>query len=220
MQGRIARFRRRLFPGGNPLTRFGDRVEAALLLLLVVGALLTLPFAAAVGSDTYAAQTARAEQERTTRHPATATSLAAAATQTYSTDGAAPADQTTVPAAWFDARGTRHTGDVLADSGSPKGTHVPVWLDQRGELTTEPLSCGHLGGRRRVRGDPALGRRHRRTGRALRPRPVRPGPPPRRGVGPGLGASPPRQPVLSVRHFQRKCTKTRPKLSLSFSIRW
>lgn len=87
MQGRIARFRRRLFPGGNPLARFGDRVEAALLLLLVVGALLTLPFAAAVGSDTYAAQTARAEQERTTRHPATATSLAAAATQTYSTDG-------------------------------------------------------------------------------------------------------------------------------------
>ncbi|WP_326947607.1 hypothetical protein OG439_01920 [Amycolatopsis sp. NBC_01307] len=141
MQGRIARFRRRLFPGGNPLARFGDRVEAALLLLLVAGALLTLPFAAAVGSDTYAAQTARAEQERTTRHPATATSLAAAATQTYSTDGAgAPADQTTVPAAWFDARGTRHTGDVLADSGSPKGTHVPVWLDQRGELTTEPLS--------------------------------------------------------------------------------
>ncbi|WP_328442492.1 MULTISPECIES: Rv1733c family protein [unclassified Amycolatopsis] len=141
MRGRIARFRRRLFPGRNPLARFGDRVEAALLVLMVAGALLTLPFAAAVGSDTYAAQTARAEQERTTRHPATATSLAAAPTRTYSTDGAgAPADQTTVPAAWFDARGTRHTGDVLADSGSPKGTHLPVWLDQRGELTTEPLS--------------------------------------------------------------------------------
>jgi hypothetical protein len=141
MPGRIARFRRRMFPGRNPLARVGDRVEAALLVLMVAGALLALPFAAAFGSGTYAAQTARAEQERSTRHPATAISLAAAPTQTYSTDGAgAPADQTTVPAAWFDARGARHTGDVLADSGSPKGAHVSVWLDQRGELTTEPLS--------------------------------------------------------------------------------
>ncbi|HEY3468581.1 MAG TPA: hypothetical protein VGL47_25865 [Amycolatopsis sp.] len=139
--GRIARFRRRLHPGRNPLTRAGDRVEAALLLLMIAGAFLALPFAAAFGSDTYASQTARAEVERTTRHPATAVSLAAASNQPYSTDGAgAPADQTTVPAAWFDARGARHTGDVLADAGSPAGTHVTVWLDQHGELVSEPLS--------------------------------------------------------------------------------
>ena len=139
--GRITRFRRRLHPGRNPLTRFGDRVEAALLLLMIAGALLALPFAASFGSETYAAQTARAEQERTTRHPATAVSLAAASSQAYSADGAgAPADQTTVPAAWFDSRGARHTGDVLADAGSPAGTHLSVWLDQRGELTTEPLT--------------------------------------------------------------------------------
>jgi hypothetical protein len=139
--GRIARFRRRLHPGRNPLTRFGDRVEAVLLVLVFAGAILALPFAAAFGSETYASQTARAEQERTTRHPATAVSLVAAPSQTYSTDGAgAPADQTTVQAAWFDARGARHTGDVLTDAGSPAGTHVSVWLDQRGELTNEPLS--------------------------------------------------------------------------------
>jgi hypothetical protein len=139
--GRIARFRRRLHPGRNPLARAGDRLEAVLLALVIAGALLALPFAAAFGSDTYAAQTARAEQESATRHPATAVSLAAASSQTYSTDGAgAPADQTTVPAAWFDARGARHTGDVLADAGSPAGTRVSVWLDQHGELTTEPLS--------------------------------------------------------------------------------
>jgi hypothetical protein len=68
-------------------------------------------------------------------------SLAAAAGQSYGSDGVgAPVDQTTVLAAWFDARGARHTGDVLTDAGSPAGTRVPVWLDQRGELTTEPLS--------------------------------------------------------------------------------
>ncbi|MEU4523980.1 hypothetical protein AB0F52_35330 [Amycolatopsis sp. NPDC024027] len=140
--GRIARFRRRLLPGRNPLARAGDRVEALLLLLAVAGALLAIPFAAALGSETYAAQTARAAQERTTRHPATAVSLAAASGQSYGTDGAgAPAAQTTVPAAWFDARGTRHTGDVLADPGSPAGTRVSVWLDQHGELTGEPLSA-------------------------------------------------------------------------------
>lgn len=141
MRGRIARFRRRLLPGRNPLARAGDRVEALLLLVVIAGAFLAVPFAAAFGSETYAAQTARASQERATRHPATAVSLAAASGQTYSTDGAgAPADQTTVPAAWFDARGARHTGDVLADAGSPAGTRVSVWLDQRGELTSEPLS--------------------------------------------------------------------------------
>jgi hypothetical protein len=141
MRGRIARLRRRLYPGRNPLARLGDRVEAALLVLVVAGALLALPFAAAFGSETYAAQTARAAQERTTRHPATAVSLTAAAVQPYSTDGAgAPADQQTVPAAWFDARGTRHTGEVLADAGSPAGTRVPAGLDQRGELAAEPLS--------------------------------------------------------------------------------
>src|SRR5690242_18232147 len=94
--GRIARFGRRLDPGRNPVTRVGDRVEAALLMLVFAGALLALPFAAAFGSDTYAAQTARAEQERVTRHPATAVSLVAAPSQTYSADGAgAPANQTT-----------------------------------------------------------------------------------------------------------------------------
>ncbi|MEU4250078.1 hypothetical protein AB0F15_21975 [Amycolatopsis sp. NPDC026612] len=139
--GRIARFGRRVRPGRNPLARAGDRVEAVLLLLAVAGAFLAVPFAAALGSETYAAQTTRAEQERGTRHPATAVSLAAASGQSYGTDGAGvPVDQTTVPAAWFDARGARHTGDVLTDAGSPAGTRVPVWLDQRGELTGEPRS--------------------------------------------------------------------------------
>jgi hypothetical protein len=140
--GRIARFGRRVRPGRNPVARTGDRVEALLLLLAVAGALLAIPFAAAFGSETYAAQTARASQESATRHPATAVSLAAASSQPYSTDGAgAPAAQTTVPAAWFDARGTRHTGDVLTDPGSPAGTRVAVWLDQHGELAAEPLSA-------------------------------------------------------------------------------
>ncbi|MEV6827781.1 hypothetical protein [Amycolatopsis sp. NPDC051102] len=142
MRGRIARFRRRLLPGRNPLARTGDRVEALLLLMVIAGAILVVPFAAAFGSETYAAQTARASEESATRHPATAVSLAAASNQPYSTDGAgAPADQTTVPAAWLDTRGARHTGEVLADAGSPAGTHVQVWLDQHGELTSEPLSA-------------------------------------------------------------------------------
>ncbi|MET8996884.1 hypothetical protein [Amycolatopsis sp. NPDC004169] len=139
--GRIARFGRRVHPGRNPLARAGDRVEALLLLLAIAGAILAIPFAAAFGSETYAAQTTRAAEERATRHPATAVSLEAASGQPYSTDGAgAPAAQTSVPAAWFDTRGARHTGEVLVDPGSPAGTRVSVWLDQRGELAAEPLS--------------------------------------------------------------------------------
>ncbi|MGW4062296.1 Rv1733c family protein [Amycolatopsis sp. NPDC004747] len=145
LSGRIARFGRRVRPGRNPVARAGDRVEAFLLLLAIVGAFLAIPFAAAFGSETYAAQTTRAAEERTTRHPATAVSLAEASGQPYSTDGAgAPAAGATVPAAWFDARGARHTGDVLADPGSPAGTRVPIWLDERGELAAEPLSTSTL----------------------------------------------------------------------------
>ncbi|KDN20040.1 Rv1733c family protein [Amycolatopsis rifamycinica] len=140
--GRIARFGRRVHPGRNPLARAGDRVEAFLLLLAIAGAVLALPFAAAFGSETYAAQNARAAQERATHHPATAVTLAAASGQPFSTDGAgAPAAQTTVRAAWFDARGARHTGDVLADPATPAGARVPIWLDPRGELTGEPLTA-------------------------------------------------------------------------------
>ena len=139
--GRIARFWRRLHPGRNPLVRAVDRVEAALLMLLFAGAFLTIPFAAAFGSETYATQTARATQEQQTRHPATAVSLVDLPARIYSSDGAgAPADSSMVSATWVDPRGARHTGDVLAASGSPAGTRVGVWLDERGELAAEPLS--------------------------------------------------------------------------------
>jgi len=139
--GRIARFRRRVHPGRNPLVRAVDRVEAALLMLVFAGAFLTIPFAAAFGSDTYASQTSRATEERQTRHPATAVSLVAVPSQVYSSDGAgAPPDSSMVSAAWVDGRGVRHTGDVLATSGSPAGTQVGVWIDERGELAAEPLS--------------------------------------------------------------------------------
>ncbi len=139
--GRIARFWRRMHPGRNPLARTVDRVEAALFMLLVAGAFLSLPFAAAFGSETYAEQTARAAQEQQTRTPATAVSLTAVPAQVYSSDGAgAPPDSSMVSATWVDARGARHTGDVLAASGSPAGTRVSVWLDERGELAPEPLS--------------------------------------------------------------------------------
>lgn len=139
--GRIVRFCRRVHPGRNPLVRAVDRVEAALLMLLFAGAFLTIPFAAAFGSETYASQTERAASEQASRHPATAVSLAAVPSQVYSSDGAgAPADSSMVSAAWVDGRGIRHTGDVLAVSGSPAGTRIGVWLDERGELAAEPLS--------------------------------------------------------------------------------
>jgi hypothetical protein len=130
-----------MHPGRNPLARVTDRIEAALLILMIGGALLALPFAAAFGSDTYAEQSVRAAQEQRTRHPATAVSLVATPNQAYSSDGGgAPTDSTTVPATWSDARGVRHTGDVLAKAGSPAGTEVTIWLDQRGELAAEPLT--------------------------------------------------------------------------------
>src|SRR4051794_26810607 len=54
---------RRLHPGGNPLARTSDRLEALLLIAVLLGTLLALPIAAAVGSDAYGQRAALSAQQ-------------------------------------------------------------------------------------------------------------------------------------------------------------
>ncbi|KZB88061.1 hypothetical protein AVL48_18995 [Amycolatopsis regifaucium] len=138
--GPIARFRRRLFPGHNSLARVSDRIEALLLKLVILAALLAIPVAAAVGSANHDRQVAEAAADATGRQATTAYLLKAAPVRIVDSESVGTGDATT-EATWTDSRGVRHTGGVLATPGSPAGSPVPIWIDARGALTAAPKTA-------------------------------------------------------------------------------
>jgi hypothetical protein len=139
--GYPARLWRSLHPGHNPLARRHDRIEAAVLIVVFLGILLTLPFAAATGSTTYADQRAVAAQEQSSRHLATATVLADAPVPVPASEGdMVDTDSAGVPARWIGADGNQHTGTIAAPAGTRAGTQVPMWLSDTGMPTTPPAS--------------------------------------------------------------------------------
>ncbi len=143
MQGfsdRFARFRRRLFPGRNPLARSSDRFEALLLKLVILTALLAIPVAAAVGSANHGRQLDAAAADASGRKATTAYLLKAAPTRIVDSESVGTDDSFTA-ASWTDTRGARHTGSVVATPGSPAGSAVPIWIDARGDLTAAPKTA-------------------------------------------------------------------------------
>ncbi|TVT30636.1 hypothetical protein FNH05_28950 [Amycolatopsis rhizosphaerae] len=123
--------------GGNPLVRTADRVESGLLLVVVALALLAVPVAASLGSDSYGRQKLTAEAESATRQPATAVLLSDAPAETVGPHGVPVSTTVAVPASWRVAGGGR-SGMVTAPRGTPAGTIVPIWLDTRGTPTAPP----------------------------------------------------------------------------------
>jgi hypothetical protein len=121
----------------NPLRRTTDRVETCLLAALFAAAAAAAPFAAAAASHAEHASALRAEQAQiasTHRVRAVLTQPAAGALNGYTVSALAPAQAT-----WTSVTGVRHSGQVLAPDGSPKGSTVTVWTDAVGDLTSPPM---------------------------------------------------------------------------------
>lgn len=116
---------------GNPLARAVDRVEAALIVLLLGIWLLTLPVAAVAGSITWASISDNTHAQQAV--PVTAQLLA-------STDAAQVSGYSTVPARWTDTDGVARTGLVQADDGLQSGDRFEIWLDRSGAVTTAPMT--------------------------------------------------------------------------------
>ncbi|WP_199432271.1 Rv1733c family protein [Qaidamihabitans albus] len=133
---RIGRWWRLLRPGRNPLARPSDRFEARLLVVLVLLALLAIPVAAAIGSETYTSRLDAARAESASREQVTAELLADA----LMSMGAPAARPPHVPARWTLPDGTEHTGQVPAYSGATEGTEVTVWVDRSGAVTGAPTT--------------------------------------------------------------------------------
>ncbi|OXM49263.1 Rv1733c family protein [Amycolatopsis alba] len=130
---------RRIHPGRNPLARISDRIEAAILVVGVVAALLGVPLAAAAGSEAYATMMARSAFETATRHPTTALLLEDAPPAQLGLDGTPSAGTARVAARWPLSDGSFQQGLATADLGASAGDGVTVWLDEADAAVDPPV---------------------------------------------------------------------------------
>ena len=151
--GRVLRGRRL---DRNPLRRRSDRVETAVLGLLLAAFLAGAPFAAhAAGSWAYATSAREAQAQRASLHQVPATLLKAAPAWNAYTNSRGVLE---VEARWRAADGQVRTGEVFVLGGAAAGSTVLVWENRAGQLTGPPnKSCrvrrtadSGCGGRRQV----------------------------------------------------------------------
>lgn len=137
-----------LRPDRNPLRRTSDRVETYLLAGLFVASAAGAPFAAQAASHAAYAGALHAQQTQlATRHEVRAelTKPAGNTVSGYTLSAYVP-----VQATWTSITGVKHTGEVLALTGSKKGSTVTVWTDAAGNLVSPPLQASQVTGQRDV----------------------------------------------------------------------
>ena len=141
--GRLLRGRRL---DRNPLRRGSDRVETAVLGVLLAAFLAGAPFAAhAAGSWAYALSVRQAQVQRASLHHVPATLLEAApAWNAYANNGEAGPD---INARWRAPDGQVRTGEVFVSAGAAAGSTVLVWTNQAGQLADPPLGPTQLASR-------------------------------------------------------------------------
>ena len=137
---RIVRMWRTILPSRGSVARPSDRFQSGLLVLFVLVALAAVPFAASLGSETYARQQVQSAQQLKERTPAKAVLLAdgpplSSSSRTALTGNTRPTDAT-----WQLADATRRTGKVDAEQGAVKGSTVPIWVDRVGNPVGQPLT--------------------------------------------------------------------------------
>ncbi|MFI5615773.1 hypothetical protein [Amycolatopsis sp. NPDC051903] len=129
-----------LAPRRGSVARPSDRVQAGLVLVVILVALVAIPFSAAAGSAVYAAQKQQSVRELAEDRPATATLLADGPPVSVTGRSGEVGVPMPTDATWLGPDGTRHTGQVKADAGTHRGDLVPIWVDGSGAVVTAPLS--------------------------------------------------------------------------------
>ncbi len=118
--------------GRYPLLRASDRVEALVLALPVVVALLAIPIAAFVGTAVHDSRSSLYAEQAQARRIVTAT---VAGERDARPDLSNPA--VWVPVRWFDA-GTEHIGVVKAQRTVKTGDSIEIWVDKNGSQVAPP----------------------------------------------------------------------------------
>jgi hypothetical protein len=134
---RLTRLRRSLLPGRDTVARPSDRVQAAVLLAVVLASLVAAAGAVLLGIGIHAGESAESREQIASRYVATAVLVG---------DGPAvgssgtPGDPRPATAFWITRDGQRRTGEVDAPAGTVAGNEVSIWLDATGTPTDHPLS--------------------------------------------------------------------------------
>lgn len=136
----LPRLVRRWRPDGNPLRRTSDRMEAALLAILIAAFLCGAPLAGIAAGRAAAASSMRAEHAQAGWHQVAAVLLQQAPGKSDPLFQA-PLEPM-VPARWKAPDGTLRTGEIYAPKGAAAGSTVFVWTDRSGRLTALPLQRG------------------------------------------------------------------------------
>jgi hypothetical protein len=118
--------------GRNPLLRPADRLEALIILVVIVGWLLVVPIAGAVGTAIYDGRHRLYAEEALTRHRVVATVIEGTAATAGDYD--APAS---VQAIWPAAGGER-TGSLSFGAAAKSGDHLSIWVDADGNHVLPP----------------------------------------------------------------------------------
>ena len=140
--GRFVRGRR---PDRNPLRRGSDRVETAVLALLVIVFLAAAPFAA-LGSGSWALARARQAQlaERASSYQVPARVLK------LETPGGGAYGGPAAQARWTAHDGTVVTGEIPVPPGATAGAIQWLWTTADGRLTDPPLEDSQVTGQAQV----------------------------------------------------------------------
>lgn len=137
----LGRFLRGRRPDRNPLRRGSDRVETAVLALLVIVFLAAAPFAA-LASGSWALARARQAQltERASSYqvPAVVLKLDAPSGGAYADPGA--------QARWTARNGTVITSEIPVPLGTAAGSTQWLWTTGDGRLTNPPLQDSQVTG--------------------------------------------------------------------------
>jgi len=140
----LARWVRGRTPDGNPLRRTTDRLETAVLAVLVITFLAAAPFVAqACGAAAReAAHQEQLAQEASLRQvPALVIKNASSAQATVSTLSTPKAQ-----VRWTAPDGHARTGETPVPTGTRAGATVPVWVTNSGQLASPPLLDSQVAG--------------------------------------------------------------------------
>jgi hypothetical protein len=139
---RLGRFVRGQRPDRNPLRRVSDRLETALLAMMVVAFLAAAPFTAqACGAWAHSiAHRAQVTQEAS-RHQVTAVVLKVAAS---TGTGGYVSPESLAQARWTAPDGTVVTGEAPVPAGTAAGATVPEWVTADGQLTDPPIGNSQI----------------------------------------------------------------------------
>ncbi|QIZ38675.1 hypothetical protein FDZ84_34390 [Saccharopolyspora sp. ASAGF58] len=134
-----------LSPRPNPLRRRLDRVQALLVLGLLIAALTVVPMVAITwGRATYEANQHAAAVAAATRHEVDAVVIGEPTEQVLAANPDFQVTSHRAEVRWAGADGAPRAETVEVPPGSKVGSKIPLWLDAAERVTTAPPSASQV----------------------------------------------------------------------------